>query len=76
MSKQKVLEDYTEVNIAKSNNWTCHKCKEKIESGSAFFLARRNRHIYLMCGKCVVLAASMVIELDPSAQEKCVEALL
>jgi uncharacterized protein YunC (DUF1805 family) len=76
MSKEKVLEDYFEITIAKSNNWTCHKCSEKVETGHAYLLMRRNRHIYVMCGKCIVLSASKVMEIDPSVQEKCIDPLL
>ena len=76
MANQKVLEDYFEVTVARSNNWTCHKCNEKIETGHAYMLQRRNRHVFILCGKCIVLCASKVIEIDPSAQEKVVAHLL
>jgi len=80
MASQKVLEDYFEITIAKSNNWTCHKCNEKIEIGRSYLLMRRNRHIFCLCGKCVLLASSVVLEIDPlqgnSAQEKVVAHLL
>lgn len=76
MSKQKVLENIVEVTIAKSNTWTCHKCGERIHIGEAFLHQRRCRHVFLMCGKCVVFAAMKVTEIDPTVQSQCVPELL
>lgn len=76
MSKQKILEDYFEVKIATSSSWKCHKCGEVITTGRVHMFMRRNRHTFILCGKCITFCASKAIELDPKIQEDCVPDLL
>lgn len=66
MSVQKVLEDYSEVSVMWSNNKICHKCKEEIQRGAPYLHLRRNRHVYIICGACIMFYAKKVEELDPS----------
>lgn len=76
MSKQNILEDYFEVTIARSNNWTCHKCTQPIKSGAAYLFMRRNRHIFNICGKCLVFFGRKAIEIQPDIVGECVDTLL
>jgi len=69
MSVEKVLEDYQDV-TTECTNRTCHKCKETIKSGAPFLFMRRNRHIYNVCGACLLFFAKKVEILDPSLTPK------
>jgi hypothetical protein len=62
MSGQKILENYCEVSITISGNRNCHKCGEKISKEMPYLHLRRNRHIFVVCGKCLVFFTQKALE--------------
>jgi len=69
---QKVLEDYAEVTLAHSNNRICHKCNETIQAGRPYLHLRRNRHVYNICGKCLVFFTKKAVDYDATIKEDVV----
>ena len=66
---QKILEDYADVTISNSNNNVCHKCNEPIRYNTPFLHLRRNRHVYRICGACLMLFGKKAMDIDPSLKE-------
>lgn len=75
MSVQKALKDYHEVTRCYGNK-VCHKCGEKIKYHAPYLHLRRNRHIFIVCGACVMLYSKQVMELDPDIKYDVAEKLI
>jgi hypothetical protein len=46
---------YNEIVTAQTPGRKCHHCNEKIERGTQYLHMTRNKHIYNICGKCLIL---------------------
>ena len=60
------LSNYVEVVKAQTNGRKCHKCEEKIPRGKMYLHLERNRHVYCICGKCLLIFATLAVKDDPS----------
>lgn len=56
---------YNEIVTAQTSGRRCHFCDEKIERGKKYFHMARNRHIFTICGKCLILLATQIDDVDP-----------
>lgn len=57
---------YIEVVAANTSGRRCHKCAERIPRGKLFLYMERNRHVYCLCGKCLVIFTALVMKDDPT----------
>jgi len=62
MAEQKFLPDYNEVTITHSGNRKCHFCNEPIHNHYPYLHLRKARHVFNICGKCLVIFAHSLKE--------------
>jgi hypothetical protein len=70
------LESYVEVVLAQTNGRKCHKCGNKIMRGKPYLHMERNRHIYCVCGMCLVMFATQAARKDPEARADAVAEII
>jgi len=51
---------YNEIVTAQTVGRKCHYCGEKVERGTQYLHMARNRHIFNICGKCLVVLATKI----------------
>jgi len=62
----KTSQFYIEVDRARtSHGRKCNSCGEKIKLGEKYLHCNRNSHLFVLCGKCLVIYATKVIQADP-----------
>ena len=57
---------YIQVDRAQTpNGRKCNGCGRKIEQYEKYLHMNRNRHLFVLCGKCVVMYATELVDHDP-----------
>jgi hypothetical protein len=54
----------------------CNSCQDKIPQGAKYLHMNRNTHLFVLCGKCLLIYAAKVNAHDPSHKTKAVSDLL
>jgi len=49
---------YNEIVTAQTTGRKCHYCAEKVERSMNYLHMARNRHIFNICGKCLIVIAA------------------
>lgn len=44
----------------------CNSCGERIPQGTKYLHMVRNQHLFVLCGKCLVIYATKVVAHDPT----------
>ncbi len=57
---------FIEVDRAKTPGRKCHSCGEPIPEGAKYLHMKRNKHLFSLCGKCLIIYATKVVSHDPT----------
>ena len=60
------MEGYTELVTAQTIGRKCDHCGEHIPRGMPYLHLVKNRHTYIICGKCLVIFAGLAREINPA----------
>jgi len=67
---------YVNLTTANTNSKKCDNCDEKIPQGRPFLYFSRTRHTYHLCGKCLVVYATLAVGQDPDCKGDAVGELI
>ena len=59
------MEKYLGLVRAYTNGKKCDHCGESIPRDKLFFQMNKNRHVYILCDKCVYILAAKMVKEDP-----------
>ena len=60
------MKGYTELVTAQTIGRACDHCGIPVPQGSKYLHLVKNRHTYIICGKCLTIFATLAIKDDPT----------
>jgi hypothetical protein len=54
----------------------CNKCNASIPKTGKYLYMRRNRHNFILCGKCLYIFAAKIVKDDPLVSSYVADAML
>jgi hypothetical protein len=59
---------FINVDQVRKSDKICSRCNRTMGQGEKFLFLERHRHTFLVCGPCLVIAATEVMENNPMAK--------
>jgi len=56
---------YIEIDRAQTPKRTCDKCRDIIPIGSKYLHMNKNKHRFILCGKCLYIFAAKIMKDNP-----------
>ena len=70
------MKAYIEIDRAKTPARRCDKCGENIPVGAKYLHMNKNKHLFILCGKCLYIFTAKIMKDNPLVKADATAELL